>query len=297
MKRLIASFVLCFPLLSFAHPYYGENFLQTVMSYDSDFVAYDKSDYEGDSQSNHAIKQFLHTILKSSHVRRDGQPDIIQNHCQRNDGDCYQQVSYSYKEARKYLFGQIHLQSDNKRYKVRCFYCLRDFTNRDFGRDSGLGPMRYPDHNVMNTEHVWPQSKFTNRYPTGMQKTDLHHLLPSGNKINGMRGNFPFGEVYSEGRTDCSGTALGSPRDFSSKRLHFQPPVESRGDVARAMFYFSIRYEMEIDAIQEFYLKKWHEEDPVDENERKKNEEIYKIQSNRNPFIDYPELVKVISDF
>jgi hypothetical protein len=38
---------------------------------------------------------------------------------------------------------------------------------------------------------------------------------------------------------------------------------------------------------------KWHEEDPVDEFEIQRNQVIYAYQRNRNPFIDYPELVSI----
>ena len=41
-------------------------------------------------------------------------------------------------------------------------------------------------------------------------------------------------------------------------------------------------------------LLKWHEEDPVDELEINRNEGVYKIQGNRNPFIDHPEFVNNI---
>ena len=41
-------------------------------------------------------------------------------------------------------------------------------------------------------------------------------------------------------------------------------------------------------------LMKWHNQDPVSEREIKRNNEVAKIQKNRNPFIDYPELVDYI---
>ena len=63
------------------------------------------------------------------------------------------------------------------------------------------------------------------------------------------------------------------------------------------MFYFSVRYNMDISSSVERTLKKWHELDPVDEAEMKRNQEIYLIQGNRNPFIDFPELASRISNF
>ena len=39
---------------------------------------------------------------------------------------------------------------------------------------------------------------------------------------------------------------------------------------------------------------RWHNEDPVDNFERSRNEEIFKVQKNRNPYIDHPELVDVV---
>ena len=41
-------------------------------------------------------------------------------------------------------------------------------------------------------------------------------------------------------------------------------------------------------------LLKWHRQDPVSDKERNRNDEVYKLQSNRNPFIDYPDLVEYI---
>jgi hypothetical protein len=41
-------------------------------------------------------------------------------------------------------------------------------------------------------------------------------------------------------------------------------------------------------------LLKWHRQDPVSLKEVRRNEEVSKIQGNRNPFIDYPQLVEYV---
>jgi len=41
-------------------------------------------------------------------------------------------------------------------------------------------------------------------------------------------------------------------------------------------------------------LLQWHRQDPVSEKELNRNEAVFKIQNNINPFIDYPQLVEYI---
>jgi hypothetical protein len=41
-------------------------------------------------------------------------------------------------------------------------------------------------------------------------------------------------------------------------------------------------------------LLKWHRQDSVSDKERERNDGIQRHQNNRNPFVDYPELVEKI---
>ncbi|MEK6625395.1 MAG: hypothetical protein AABY86_10525, partial [Bdellovibrionota bacterium] len=74
----------------------------------------------------------------------------------------------TYGEARKYLFGKIHLESDGQGYFVRDVYC-----HRDFRPSIGVGPMSIPKAEILNCEHTWPQSKFSSAFPKDTQKADL----------------------------------------------------------------------------------------------------------------------------
>ena len=54
---------------------------------------------------------------------------------------------------------------------------------------------------------------------------------------------------------------------------------------------------MPVSAAQEEFLKRWNQLDPVDDAEVTRNNEIAKLQGNRNPFIDNSALIDQISDF
>jgi endonuclease I len=183
--------------------------------------------------------------------------------------------SVSYKSAKKKMFATV----DHHNGKVCSVYskeCLN--TNR------------VPNHRVMNAEHTWPKSKGAKKKPA---VSDLHHLFPCNSKVNSIRSSYPFCEVRDVKWTNNMST-LGTDR---SGTICFEPPKEHKGNVARAMLYFSVRYNMKIDSKQEAWFKKWHKEDPVDQAEIDRNKAISRIQRNSNPFIDQPELVDFISNF
>ncbi len=205
-------------------------------------------------------------------------------------------VSLDYKEARIKMFNVIYLEKDDTGYFNRDVYCQTKFY-RVFKGD--LPNDEIPDHTVMNTEHTWPQSRFNKELNEEVQKTDLHHLYTTFNKINAERGNYPFANVgVTTNRKPlfCPGPKLGNPISYGTG-IFFEPANEHKGNVARALFYFSVRYKVAISTTEEIFLKFWHMLDPVDEIEKQRNEIIFSIQKNRNPFVDQPELVLRISDF
>ena len=189
---------------------------------------------------------------------KDALLDVVRNH-----------VSVGYQRAQDLIFSDV----DNHDGYVECVYTGRKL------KTSGE-----PSATDMNLEHTWPQSLGA----VGIAKCDMHHLFPTDSKANGIRGNNPFGNVDS-----ASWEEGGSKTD----KQVFEVRPEQRGDTARGMFYFSIRYDKKIDPKQEAVLKRWHKEDPVDSDEKKRNDRIQNFQNNRNPFVDKPEFVDRISDF
>jgi hypothetical protein len=146
-----------------------------------------------------------------------------------------------------------------------------------------------PSPKVMNIEHTWPQSEGAN----GDAKSDLHHIFPVDSSVNSIRSSLPFCEVVTVKWENGQ-----SKRGISIFNEHcFEPPADHKGDVARALFYFSVRYRQPIDQNQEYFLRKWHLEDPIDQKEIDRNQSIKEFQNNSNPFIDNPELVSKIIDF
>ncbi|MCK5782709.1 MAG: endonuclease, partial [Flavobacteriales bacterium] len=136
-------------------------------------------------------------------------------------------------------------------------------------------------------------------------------------KVNGRRGNYPYGETSSATWTSTNGSKVGSCSFNEYTGVIFEPIDEYKGDLARSYFYMATRYENLIaswesnsttaddvldgtsDHVFETWhlnlLLKWHKEDPVSTKEINRNDSIYYLyQHNRNPFIDHPEYAKSI---
>jgi endonuclease I len=192
-----------------------------------------------------------------------------------------------YDGARDVMFADVD-DPDNDDV-VSCVYIGREL---DRVRDRGSA---YRNGNGLNAEHTWPQSKGAE----GTAKADLHHLFPADVKANGIRGSYPFGVVIHPEWSD-GGSTLG--RSASQQRV-FQPRARQWGDTARAIFYFYTVYGMSSSVdlsnfrIEEPILRQWHEQDPPSAEERLRNDAVFAVQGNRNPYIDNPEFVKRVGTF
>lgn len=265
----------------------------------SQFIPYYGDDFYRDLKvgtANQDLQLRLKYVLRSYHIAQQGQSDLIVKTCQAGQGKCYAHSAISYGAARVVVMGNLYLVKNiNGEYAVRDVYCNKERARSDF-RKSPPAPGVIPDNRVINVEHTWPQSRFNGRFSDDVQKSDLHHLFPTDSEINAIRGNNLFGEVTKDlTELKCPESRFGLGSAGSDEV--FEPPREHRGNVARALFYFSTRYDLAIDEREETVLRKWNQEDPVDGDEITRNNEIFKVQGNRNPFIDFPELTDNIADF
>lgn len=158
-----------------------------------------------------------------------------------------------------------------------------------------------------NREHMIPQSVFNSSAP---MVSDAHFIPPTDGKVNGLRSNYPHGNVSSASTTTRNGSKLGSSSVSGYVGTVFEPANDFKGDIARMYFYFATRYENTVanynyamfnrSSNQVFtqnfldMLLTWHNQDPVSAREIERNNAIYARQNNRNPFIDNPNYVNLI---
>ncbi len=132
----------------------------------------------------------------------------------------------------------------------------------------------------VNTEHIYPRS-LLKKDMKGYTVGDLHHLRYCNSSINSTRSNRPF--TKANGECKKIGKHLWYPSD------------KSRGDVARMIMYLKLRYNEDFSKVGgiDLFLE-WNKQDPVDDFERQRNNQIEKVQGNRNPFIDNSDLANRI---
>jgi len=192
-------------------------------------------------------------------------------------------TSSNYSASRTLLFQTLDKVDGN----VRCVY-----TGQDYPIDNTYNGSSNP-----NTEHAYAQSWFDGTIESTKQ-ADVHNLFITSSSVNSSRGNLPFDVVTN------TTTSYDSFNGFVSKRgtnangqTVFEPADQIKGNIARALLYFHVRYGQTlsqggVDMLDQ--LISWHTSDPVDEDELEDNTLIFDFQSNRNPFIDHPEYVSSI---
>lgn len=174
------------------------------------------------------------------------------------------------------------------------------FTSDQCGNYSGEG-------SCYNREHSFPKSWFSDASP---MYTDLFHIYPTDGYVNGRRGNDPFGEVGNARWTSTNGSKSGASSFAGYTGNVFEPIDAYKGDFARTYFYMVTCYEDRVsnwssamlsgDKYPAFtswamnLLLKWSRDDNVSAKEYDRNNAIYRIQNNRNPYIDYPQLAEYV---
>jgi hypothetical protein len=200
-------------------------------------------------------------------------------------GQGYTQLSYN--AARDAMFMTIDNKAQNGQgaptNSLECVYTgyvKNGYTSRSDAQNTNP---------QFNTEHTFPQGLFNQVLP---QRSDIHHLFPTTNNSNSQRGSKPFGVV-----TNGTPVTLGGGSFYNSTT--FEPRNAQKGRTARAMMYFVIRYQDYSGhfAVQENILRSWHDTYPPDSIDRRRNDDIFAVQNNRNPFIDYPQLEERITNF
>ncbi len=240
----------------------------------------------------------------------------------------------SYNGARSFMYGNAdQVQSSTTPGLVAAYSELFIPGRSDNGnayKEQGDANRDGQSGDFINCEHTWPQSFFDKRLP---MKADMHHLFPTLSKPNSMRNNHPLGMatgvvVYQT----ANGSKLGvidktgkhnpqdikqwynmpwnqQPHDVMRRDLQaiFEPSDVQKGNTARAMLYFYLRYHNENirtgafkedvywDQQVKTYIQ-WAKADPVDAQERSRHEKIAREQNNRNPFVDIPDLASAIGE-
>ncbi|HAN77487.1 MAG TPA: hypothetical protein DCQ31_06775 [Bacteroidales bacterium] len=193
-----------------------------------------------------------------------------------------------YSTARMYMYNYI----DNHNNKLTCVYSGLEVSWTYGG--TGTNPM------PINCEHTVPQSFFGSADP---MVSDIHHLFPTYSNWNSTRSNYPFTDIpdtqtsswmiLDQNSTAIPSTNINGYSEFANNT--FEPREVHKGNLARAVFYFYTMYPTQAGNMSSVadmnMLYQWHLSDPVDAAEIARNNGVEQYQGNRNPFIDYPELV------
>ena len=161
----------------------------------------------------------------------------------------------------------------------------------------------------MNIEHSFPKSWWGGS--TNNAYKDLFNLMPSESGINSSKSNYAMGKVTNV-KVNNGSTKVGTgPTSYGNSAQLWEPADEWKGDFARDYFYMVTAYSdlnwtsngldmlenNDYPTMQQWaytLLLEWAKQDPVDEIERKRNDDVYGIQKNRNPFVDFPNLAEYI---
>ena len=167
---------------------------------------------------------------------------------------------------------------------------------------------------AMNIEHIWANSWWG--HEENEAYCDLFNLYPAEKYANIAKSNNPIGVVTSNVDYDNGSIKRGMSNCYRPDSLIkvWEPADKWKGDFARTYFYMATCYTelKDLWTTTEGWLTadmsewptmrpwvynlmlQWARQDPVDSIEIQRNDVIYCIQGNRNPFVDLPQLCEYI---
>lgn len=243
----------------------------------------------------------LLTIFSLFSLSSFAQPIGFYNGTEGKEGDALKQVlhdkinnhvDFSYNQA-KYLINYSDADPVNPN-NVILFYSQISRNASLYGTGAGF----------INREHVWAKShgNFSGIRP---MDGDALNLRPEDGLVNENRSNLDFDNVQPNGTQDAIATSCWYNQSA------YEPGPLTKGQVARILFYMATRYEgtdgeMDLELVSKLNnypeakfgnlmtLIEWNKQYPPSNIERQRNERIYRIQQNRNPFVDHPEFADYI---
>ncbi len=192
----------------------------------------------------------------------------------------------SYFNYKSTMMNQFELRdTTNGQSFVTCVYSGEKKTFNDPFDWTALGYSR--EHTY---SHSWMPT-FPADNPEKPEYNDQHNLYPTNlQQANTPRSNLPLEEITG---STVFNYLEGSVGYNVNNQLVYEPRAQQKGNAARAIFYMATCYNgvsgnnwaIPSNQSQES-LKNWHYNDLPDNYEIARNEYIYSLQGNRNPYVD-----------
>ena len=197
-------------------------------------------------------------------------------------------------------------RTTDKRDDGKVWDMYSSITNYDFDDHGSSFPYEGSGY---NREHSFPRSWFGGEVEP--MNSDVMHIVPTDGYVNNRRNYYPFGETTNPTYTSDGGFSKLGPSSISGySGTVFEPNDEYKGDFARIYFYMVTCYEDRVSSWKSDMLAhnkypafttwalnmllRWAAEDPVSQKEIDRNNAVYELQGNRNPYVDYPGLEQYV---
>ena len=211
-------------------------------------------------------------------------PSNYYNTCNQLTGNALKNelASFNQPKSKSYDWSRYEA-ADEAEKNPNYILCL--YTRHLIKKSSHCGSYSW---DTWNREHIWTQTAYPN------SKTDNHNIFACEGQINNVRGNLKFGDVENSSSNRVS--VHGHQTDCYKANSLFEPCDEAKGEVARSVMYGVIYYGYNLTSMITSIklILQWNDQFPVSNREIYRNNTVYGLQGNRNPFVDHPEYASLI---